>query len=118
MNSLKKCLFPFTAAVFFVTLAQAASAPQTGTILSENSVNCGSKGSHKRSVDLVCQEYVVRATSIDYHIRQQKPSSQTLVPVNTTVEFTIDKDKIKFKIDGKSYEYIVVSEAAVGAPQS
>jgi hypothetical protein len=59
MNSLKKWLLPFAVGVFFATLVQTANAPQTGTVLSENSVNCGSKGeSHKRSIDLLCQEYV------------------------------------------------------------
>jgi hypothetical protein len=118
MNCLKKALLPFAAGMFFVTLVQAGNAPQaqTGTILSESSVNCGSKGeSHKRSVDLLCQGYAIRTASTDYQVRQEKPTNQSLVPVNTKVEFTINKDKIKFKIDGKSYEYVVVSETAIAA---
>jgi hypothetical protein len=37
------------------------------------------------------------------------------IPINTAIEFTLDKDKIKFKANGKSYEYLVVSEAAAGS---
>jgi hypothetical protein len=41
--------------------------------------------------------------------------------VNTSIEFTLDKDKMKFKANGKKYEYLVVSEtaaiAAAAAPK-
>lgn len=117
MNLMKKGLFLLAAGVFFAPLVPAANTTQTGTVISENSVNCGSKGS-KKKLDLLCQDYVVRTASVEYHVRQQKPSDKALVPVNTTIAFTIDKDKIKFKIDGKSYEYVIVSEAAIGATQA
>jgi len=58
---------------------------------------------------------VVRTTDTDYHIRQVKPTGKALIPVNTPIEFTLDKDKMKFKANGKSYEYLIVSEAAVSA---
>jgi hypothetical protein len=117
MNLMKKGLLLFAAGVCCATLAPAATTPQSGTVISENSVNCGTKGG-KKSLDLLCQDYVVRTTSVEYHIRQQKPGDKALVPVNTTIDFTIDKDKIKFKIDGKSYEYVIVSEAAISAAQT
>jgi len=41
---------------------------------------------------------------------------QPLIPINAKVQFNISKDKMKFKVDGKSYEYVVVSEAASGSP--
>jgi hypothetical protein len=96
---------------------QAGNRPQTGTIISENSVACGStleKGKKNKqiSVEVLCQEYVVRTAGTDYRIRQAKPSDKALIPVNTPIEFTLDKDKIRFKANGKSYEYLVVSEAA------
>ena len=96
---------------------QAGNKPQTGTIISENSVACGStvekgKKNKQTSIEVLCQEYVVRTAGTDYHIRQAKPSDKALIPINTPIEFTLDKDKIKFKANGKSYEYIVVSEAA------
>ena len=107
------------AAVVFcgAILTQAGNKPQTGTIISENSVACGStlekgKKNKQTSVEVLCQEYVVRTAGTDYHIRQAKPSDKALIPINTSIEFTLDKDKIRFKANGKSYEYLVVSEAA------
>jgi len=100
--------------------AQAGNKPQSGTIISENSVACGStvekgKKNKQMTVELLCQEYVVRTVGTDYHIRQMKPTEKALIPVNTLIEFTLDKDKMKFKANGKSYEYLIVSEAAVAA---
>jgi len=113
---MKKAFLLLAATVLATAVAQADKAPQTGTVISENSVACGSKAQgKKKSVALVCQEYVVRTDTTAYHIRQQKPSDTALIPVNTVVEFTLDKDKIKFKATGKSYEYLVVSEAAAGS---
>lgn len=88
---------------------------QVGTIVSENSVSCGSKLEKSKQTELLCQEYVVRTASTDYHIRQLKPVERELIPINTPIEFTLDKDKIKFKANGKSYEYLVVSESAAEA---
>ena len=113
---MKRTLPLFAAALFATSFVQAGEKPQTGTIISESSVDCGSKtDKHKKSTELLCQEYVVRTTTTDYHVRQQKPSNQALIPVNTSVEFTLDKDKMKFKANGKKYEYLIVSEAAVTA---
>lgn len=97
-----------------------AGTPQFGTIISENSVPCGSKvekgkKNKQTTTDVLCQEYVVRTAGVDYHIRQQKAADKALIPVNTPIEFTLDKDKMKFKANGKSYEYLIVSEAAVSA---
>ena len=95
----------------------AANEPQTGTIVAENSVPCGSQvaKNKKGTTDVLCQEYVVRTATTEYHVRQEKPADKALIPVNTPVEFTLDKDKMKFKANGKKYEYLVVSEAAVVA---
>jgi len=95
----------------------AANEPQAGTIVSENSVPCGSQvtKNKKGTTDVLCQEYVIRTETTEYHVRQEKPAVKALIPVNTSVEFTLDKDKMKFKANGKKYEYLVVSEAAVTA---
>jgi hypothetical protein len=110
--------FLLTAIVFSgAMLLHAGNRPETGTIISENSVACGStlekgKKNKQTSIEVLCQEYVVRTAGTDYHIRQLKASGKALIPINTLIEFTLDKDKIKFKANGKSYEYLVVSEAA------
>lgn len=117
---MKKPLMLIAVLLFGATLVQANNRPQGGTIISENSVPCGStlekgKKNKQMTVELLCQEYVVRTVVTDYHIRQMKPTEKALIPVNTPIEFTLDKDKMKFKANGKSYEYLIVSEAAVAA---
>src|SRR5271167_1387128 len=105
-------------AVVLVTVDIAAGPkPQTGTIVSQSSTACGQKKSKKSDLDLMCQQYVVRTATIDYTVRQQKPSDQTLIAPNTPVTFTIDKNKMKFKANGKSYDYLVVSQTAAAATQ-
>lgn len=104
--------------LLFTTLSLAASPTfagpklQSGTILSSTSVACGAKKSKKKDIDLLCQQYVVRSGATDYTIRQQKPADQELIPLNTAVEFKLDKSKMKFKANGKSYEYVVVGQTA------
>jgi hypothetical protein len=112
---MKNALLLSAAVLLTASLSSAGEKPQTGTLVSETSVDCGSKSDgHKKSTELLCQEYVIRTATTDYHVRQQKPANQDLIPVNTSVEFTINKDKMKFKANGKTYEYIVVSESAAG----
>jgi hypothetical protein len=89
--------------------------PQQGTILSENSVQCGSQAKGKKTSELMCQEYIIRAGGTDYHVRQEKEAHKELLPINAAVELTISKDKMKFKVNGKSYEMMIVSEAAATA---
>ena len=77
---------------------------------------CGSQVKNKKqTAEVLCQEYVVRADTTEYHVRQEKPADKALIPVNTSVEFTLEKDKMKFKANGKKYEYLVVSESAAPA---
>jgi hypothetical protein len=103
-----------------IGVAAAKDAPTQGTIVSENSVQCGtkSKGKGKKTSDLVCQEYVIRTGATDYHVRQEKQEHKELLPVNAPAELTISKDKMKFTVNGKSYEMMIVSEAAAPAAAS
>jgi hypothetical protein len=101
-----------------VTLCVGASVAKDkemqGTIVSENSVACGSEAKgHKQTVAIMCQEYVIRTDTTEYHVRQEKEAHKTMLPVNAPVELTLSKDKMKFKVEGKSYEMLVVSESAV-----
>ena len=87
-----------------------------GTIVSENSVACGSQAKGKKqTLELMCQEYVIRTEATEYHVRQEKEAHKEMLPVNAPVELSINKDKIKFKVNGKSYEMLVVSESAAPA---
>ena len=109
---MKKSLLLFAALLLSVSVASAGPKPQAGTIISQNSVACGAKKSKKQDIDILCQQYVVRSGSTDYTVRQPKPSNETLIPINTPVEFTLDKNKMKFKANGKSFEFLVVAQAA------
>jgi hypothetical protein len=112
---MKKSLIPLAALFLGATISAAGPKPQSGNILSHTSVACGSKKSKKQDVDLLCQQYVVRSGATDYTIRQPKPSDQTIIPLNTVVQFTLDKNKVKFKVNGKSFEFIVVGQAAASS---
>jgi hypothetical protein len=111
---MKKSLI-LLAALFLGSTVAAGPKPLSGNILSHTSVACGSKKSKKQDVDLLCQQYVVRSGTTDYTIRQPKPSDQTIIPLNTAVQFTLDKNKVKFKVNGKSFEFILVGQAAASS---
>jgi hypothetical protein len=113
---MKKSLTLLAALFVCVMTAAADSKPQPGNILSHTSVACGTKKSKKQDIDLLCQQYVVRSGTTDYTIRQPKPSEQDIIPLNTAIEFKLDKNKMKFKAEGKSFEFIVISQAAASSP--
>jgi hypothetical protein len=113
---MKKSLALLAALFLCVTVAAAGPKPQSGNILSHTSVACGTKKSKKQDIDLLCQQYVVRSGTTDYTIRQPKPSDKSIIPINTAIEFKLDKNKMKFKVNGESFEFIVVSQAAASSP--
>jgi len=108
-----------TILVFLGVGASAALAnevPTPAKIISETSVDCGSKKQGKKqSAELLCQQYVVRTSTTEYQIRQEKPSEKEILPAGTPIEFTLSKDKMKFKVAGKKYEFLVVGTSALGS---
>jgi hypothetical protein len=113
---LKKSQTLFITLFLSAAVASAGPKPQSGNILSHTSVTCGAKKSKKQDIDLLCQQYVVRSGTTDYTIRQPKPSDKSIIPINTAIEFKLDKNKMKFKVNGESFEFIVVSQAAASSP--
>jgi hypothetical protein len=101
------------AAVAFSAYAAGSDKTMPGTIISESSVQCGSEAKGKKTSELMCQEYVIRTDTTEYHVRQEKEAHKEMLPVNAPVELTISKDKMKFKVNGKGYEMLIVSESAV-----
>lgn len=110
---MKKPLVLLAAVLFTATVSSPGPKPQPGTVLSHTSIACGAKKSKKQDIDLLCQQYVVRSGTTDYTIRQPKPADQALIPLNTAVQFVLDKSKMKFKANGKSLEFLVVGQTAV-----
>ncbi len=39
--------------------------------------------------------------------------NKAILPANTPIEFTLDKNKMNFKVNGKKYQYIVVGTSAL-----
>jgi hypothetical protein len=115
-------LFGAALALGLTMTAVAKDNVMQGTLISENSVQCGSQAKGKKqTVELMCQEYVIRTDTTEYHVRQEKEAHKAMLPVNAPVELTIKKDKAKFKVNGKEYEMLVVSESAApaaGAPST
>jgi hypothetical protein len=91
MSAMKKT-YMLVAAVVLMGIPAAAKETQAGTIVSETSVACGSQVKNKKeTAEVLCQEYVVRTETTEYHIRQEKHADQELIPVNTSIEFTLNK---------------------------
>jgi hypothetical protein len=109
---MKEFLTVFVALLLGGSVTAAGPKPQPGTIISHTSVGCGTKKSKKQDIDLLCQQYVLRSGTTDYTIRQPKPAEQELIPLNTAIQFTLDKNKMKFKVNGTSFQFVVISQAA------
>jgi hypothetical protein len=112
---MKRSLGIFLVMVLVTEVVVAGPKPKLGTILSHTSVACGTKKSKKQDVDLLCQQYVVRSGATDYTIRQPKPDEQEIIPLNSAIQFTLDKNAMKFKLNGTSFKFMVVSQAASSA---
>jgi hypothetical protein len=100
---------------------------QKGTVLRMDSTSCGMQekgsktvageilgtdGEHKKTQELLCQEYVVQADRVVYLIRPKDDKHPALLPIGETAQFRIHKDKLILRVpeaDGKEREYIVVS---------
>jgi hypothetical protein len=96
------------------SLSIAAENPTAGTIISMQAVECGTKNNGKKSsTAILCHQYIVHTSSAEYQIRQSKPSDEAILPPNTSIQFTVDKQKMKFKLNGKKYEYLVVGMTAL-----
>jgi hypothetical protein len=113
---MRNVFFVLSVLVLGLSAASAKDAPMQGTLISENSVQCGAQQAKgKKTSDIMCQEYAIRTATTEYHVRQEKEGHKEMLPVNAPVELTISKDKMKFKVNGKSYEMLIVSESAVPA---
>jgi hypothetical protein len=72
----------------------------------------GTDGQHKKTQEVLCQEYILKSDRLIYRIRPKDDKHPTLLPVGETAEFRIHKDKMLLRVlesDEKEREYIVVS---------
>jgi hypothetical protein len=102
-------------------------APQSGTIIQMDSVNCGTDqkndkslageiigtdNAHQRMHTLLCQEYVLQTERITYRIRPKDDKRPSLLPIGENAQFHVDKSYIKLSVEGvsnKEREFTVVS---------
>jgi hypothetical protein len=115
----------------FATVTMGAQAKdhfyQKGRIQQMESVSCGyaensgktfvgeivgTDGAHKKTKEMLCQEYVLKADRVMYRIRPRDEKHPVLLPVGEDAEFRINKDKLILRVnelDNKERDYIVVS---------
>lgn len=116
----------------FLGLASAAYAKepkpyQGGKLLQMDSVQCGvsekdaktfagevlgTDAGHKKTQELLCQEYVLQSERVIYRIRPRDEKHPALLPIGEQAQFRMQKDKMVLRVedlDNKDREYIVVS---------
>jgi hypothetical protein len=107
--------------------AKEPKAYQSGKLLQMDSVKCGmdekdaksfagemigTDSGHKKTQELLCQEYLLQADKMVYRIRPKDEKHPALLPVGERAQFRLEKDKLLLRVedlDNKEREYIVVS---------
>jgi hypothetical protein len=107
--------------------AKEPKAFQSGKLVQMDSVKCGvdekdaksfagemigTDSGHKKTEELLCQEYVLQTDKMIYRIRPKDAKHPVLLPVGEQAQFRMDKDKLLLRVedlDSKEREYIVVS---------
>src|SRR6202795_1105442 len=102
-------------------------APQSGTLLQMDSVECGTDqksaksltgeiigtdSAHQKMHTRLCQEYLLQTDRIIYRIRPKDDNNATLLPVGEKPQFHTAKHQRKLRVedlDDKAREYVVVS---------
>src|SRR5260221_2857384 len=117
------------ASMLLVTAAYAKEpkAYQSGKLLQMDSVQCGidekdaksftgeligTDSGHKKTQELLCQEYLLQTDKMIYRIRPKDAKHPVLLPVGERAQFRLAKDKMLLRVedlDSKQREYIVVS---------
>lgn len=100
---------------------------QSGKLLQMDSVQCGvdekdaksftgemigTDSGHKKTQELLCQEYLLQAEKVIYRIRPRDTKHPMLLPVGDRAQFRLEKDKMLLRVedlDSKEREYFVVS---------
>jgi hypothetical protein len=86
---------------------------QQATLTAMNSVPCGSQQKrHKKTREMLCQEYVLQTDSTEYHIRQKQEKHTDLLQIGSTADYRIEKDTMKLRVpagSGKEKDFFIVS---------
>ena len=110
-----------------VAYAKDVKPRQSGKLLQMESVACGvdensgksfageligTDSAHKKTHELLCQEYVLQSERVIYRIRPRDEKHPVLLPVGEQAQFRMQKDKMILRVedlDDKDREYTVVS---------
>ena len=110
-----------------VAYAKDVKPRQSGKLLQMESVACGvdensgksfageligTDSAHKKTHELLCQEYVLQTERVIYRIRPRDEKHPVLLPVGEQAQFRMQKDKMILRVedlDDKDREYTVVS---------
>jgi len=103
-----------------------------GRLVSMESVSCGyaensgktlvgevvgTDGAHKKTKEMLCQEYILRGERVLYRIRPRDEKHPVLLPIGEDADFRIEKDRLFLKVtefdNGKERDYNVVSMTPV-----
>lgn len=86
---------------------------QRCTLKAMNAVPCGAQQKHhKKTREMLCQEYVLQTDTTEYHVRQKQEKHTEILPIGSEGEFRIEKDTMKLRVPagtGKELEYVIVS---------
>jgi len=100
---------------------------QTGKLVQMESVACGvdensgksfageligTDSAHKKTHELLCQEYILQSERVIFRIRPRDDKHPVLLPVGEQAQFRLEKDKMVLRVedlDNKDREYVVVS---------
>ena len=72
----------------------------------------GTDGQHKKTQEVLCQEYTLQTDRIVYRIRPKDDKHPALLPIGETAAFRIHKDKLLLRMvesDDKERQYVVIS---------
>jgi hypothetical protein len=118
-----------TAILCSLAYAKEPKAYQTGKLLQMDSVACGvdekdaksvagemlgADSGHKKTHELLCQEYVLETDRVIYRIRPRDEKHPVLLPIGEIAQFRLAKDKMLLRVeglDGREHDYLVVSMA-------
>jgi hypothetical protein len=117
-------------AILVLTAAAQAKDPpsyQHGKLLEMQSVSCGyaenggksvageilgTDSEHKKTQEMLCQEYMLQGEHIIYRIRPTDMKHPILLPIGEVAQYRIHKDKLLLRVpegDNKEREYSVLS---------
>ena len=110
-----------------VAYAKEPKPHQSGKLMQMESVACGldensgktfvgeivgTDSAHKKTHELLCQEYVLQSDKVIYRIRPRDEKHPVLLPVGEQAQFRMEKDRMILRVedlDDKDRQYTVVS---------